>query len=81
MQVDLAPSQPALVAQAMQLLDQWQAEALRTASHGQDPLWTVMQAGGPEHTRGYLSGYLKRLRATGRAAWAEKLERKFPREI
>jgi arylsulfatase A-like enzyme len=80
MQVDLAPTRPELVAQAMKLLDEWQAEALRTATHAQDPLWTVMQAGGPEHTRGYLPGYLKYLRATGRAEWAEKLERKFPRE-
>jgi hypothetical protein len=39
-----------------------------------------MQAGGPEHTRGHLPGYLKYLRATGREAWAEKLERKFPKE-
>jgi arylsulfatase A-like enzyme len=42
-----------------------------------DPMWTVLQEGGPAHTKGALGGYLKRLRETGRGDGADKLERKY----
>ena len=80
MQHDLAPKRPEVIDQAMKLLDDWTADALRHASHGQDPLWTVMRAGGSEHTRGHLRSYTKHLRATNRARLADELERKFPHE-
>jgi arylsulfatase A-like enzyme len=75
MQRDLASQHPELVDHAMKLLDDWLTAAMRKATHPQDPLWTVMAAGGPEHTRGCLPGYLKRLGATGRGHWAKQLER------
>ena len=80
-QRDLAPERPDLVSQAMTLLDDWYGEMMRTATHGQDPMWTVMHEGGPEHTRGQLPRYLERLRETGRGEWAERLAAAHPREL
>jgi hypothetical protein len=40
-----------------------------------DPLMTVLREGGPFYTRGFLSRYLERLRATGRAQHAQRLAR------
>jgi choline-sulfatase len=55
----------------MALLDAWHAEMMATSSSAVDPLWQVMQEGGPFHTRGWVDAYCKRLRETGRAAFAE----------
>jgi choline-sulfatase len=80
-QHDLAPTHPELVQEAMNRLDTWMAEMMRTATHGQDPMWTVMAEGGPLHTRGALPAYLKRLRETGRNEGAERLAALHPKEI
>ncbi len=72
-QHDLSLEHPELVGKAMTMLDQWHAEMMRTASHGQDPMWTVLREGGPLHTRGHLPAYLQRLRETGRGEWADHL--------
>ena len=45
---------------------------------GIDPLQTVIDEGGPYHVRGQLPAYLARLRATGRAQWAERLSLAHP---
>jgi arylsulfatase A-like enzyme len=79
-QHDLAAQPPALVQQAMTLLDQWHANMMRTATHPVDPMWIVMREGGPHHTCGYLPKYLQRLRATGRAQWADVLQTKHANE-
>lgn len=50
-QHDLAPQRPDLVARAMQLLDEWTTRMMRSATHGQDPMWTVINEGGPLHAR------------------------------
>ena len=79
-QRDLAPSHPQLVHKAMALLDQWHADMMRTATHPIDPMWTVLREGGPLHTCGYLTAYLKRLRETGREEWAKLLAAKHAGE-
>ena len=79
-QHDVAASQPALVAQGQTMLDQWHAEMMRTAAHPHDPMQTVLSEGGPLHTRGQLPAYLRRLRATGRAQWADRLAARHPDE-
>ena len=48
---------------------------MKTSEYPEDPLWTVMQEGGPYHTRDMLATYCKRLRETGRAHHAEFLEK------
>jgi choline-sulfatase len=80
-QHNLAVAHPELVARAMSLLDQWHAEMMRTASHSLDPMQTVLQEGGPLHTRGCLPAYLKRLRATGRAECAKHLQSRHSGEL
>jgi arylsulfatase A-like enzyme len=79
-QHDLAPERPDLVGQALTYLDDWYGRMMATATHPQDPLWTVVHAGGAFHTRGHLPGYLERLRATDRATWADRLAAAYPRE-
>jgi choline-sulfatase len=79
-QHDLAPGRPEMVAQAMKMLDEWQADMMRTASHPTDPMWLVMREGGPYHTCGYLTKYCQRLRSTGRGLWADELLRKHRNE-
>jgi len=78
-QNDLAERRPDLVAAAMRMLDEWVGEQMRTATHGQDPMWTVIREGGPLHCRRQLGPYLERLRATGRADQAAIMERKHRR--
>ena len=72
-QNDLARERPAEVDRSMALLSEWHCEMMRRATNGQDPMWTVIQEGGPFHTRGEMPAYLERLRTTGRAAWADRL--------
>ncbi len=79
-QHDLAPTKPEIVSYAMARLEEWVTSMLRTASHGQDPLWTVMHEGGPLHTRGELPKYLQRLRDTGRGQCADRLAAAHPKE-
>ena len=78
LQDDLAPTQQAVADHGLALLDQWMSEKKATATHPVDPMETVMQEGGPLHTRGVLPAYLARLKATGRADGAEKLSRAHP---
>jgi choline-sulfatase len=80
-QHDLAEQRPELVQQAMGLLDEWHGQMMRTSTSGVDPMWTVLQEGGPYHCCGYLKEYVARLRATGRERWAEHLQTKHPREL
>ena len=79
-QHDLAPARPNVVGQAMTMLDDWLGRMMTTATHAQDPMWTVIQEGGPLHTRGHLPAYLERLRATGRGDWADRLTAAHPKE-
>ncbi len=80
-QHDLAPERPDLVGQALLLLDEWYGQMMHSATHAQDPMWSVIVEGGPQDTRGWLPAYLERLRQTGRSHWAEKLKKKYPNEL
>lgn len=79
-QRDLAAAEPEAVREGAALLEAWHAEMMRTATHPVDPMWTVLREGGPYHCRGELQKYLVRLRATGRATWADRLAGAHPGE-
>ena len=79
-QHDLAPERPDLVGRGLSLLDQWQGDMMATATNTTDPMRVVLAEGGPLHTRGELPRYLERLRATGRAGWADRLAAAHPKE-
>ena len=80
-QHNLAPERPNLIAKAMAMLDEWHGQMMRTATHPQDPLRTVLHEGGPYHTRVDLPRYLERLRQTGRTECAERLAEAHPNEV
>ncbi len=71
--VDLAAARPDLVGEAARLLACWQSEMMRRSEAGIDPLMRVLHEGGPFHCRGELAAYLRRLKATGREASAQRL--------
>ena len=79
-QHDLAAERPDIVDHAMSLLADWHHEMVSTSQHNVDPMMTVLQEGGPLHTRGQLPAYLARLRATGRAHHAERLATRHPND-
>ncbi len=72
-QNDIAQQNPELVHKAAFYLENWYGDMMRTATHPQDPLWTVMHENGPLHTRVDLQDYVGRLKHTGREEWAKKL--------
>ena len=79
LQRDIAVEYPTVCLQGRDLLYNWQDEMLSRmpAGYTQDPMRTVLAEGGPTHTLGNLPAYLQRLRATGRAHFADALESKY----
>jgi len=79
-QHDLADEHPGACAGAEVVLADWREACLAASPTGIDPLETVLEEGGPWHVRGRLLEYAERLRATGRAGWADTLLARHPRE-
>lgn len=78
---NLAEERPDLVQKAMALLMTWQNEQILSATSDTDPMMTVLQEGGPFHTRGMLASYLEHLEATGREESAKALAEKHADEL
>ncbi len=81
MQHNLIAERSDLVDKAMGMLAEWHHEMMLKSTTNIDPLMTVLREGGPSHTRYELPKYLERLRATGRADYAERLEKLHPDEV
>ena len=79
-QRDISGERPDLVDRAMGMLASWYEQMAATSRSDVDPMMTVLREGGPFHTRGKLSAYADRLRATGRARHAERLVGLHPTE-
>jgi hypothetical protein len=77
-QHDLADEHPDVVTHALALLGEWGAAALLRSPTGVDPLWQVLEGGGPWHARVDRDWYLRRLRSTGRSNWADVFEKTAP---
>lgn len=75
-QFDVKDEHPDLCAKGAKIILDWHDEAMAKVEDCIDPMWKVMQEGGPFHTRGELEGYCKRLEATGRADKAVLLREK-----
>lgn len=80
-QNNIAEANPDLAVLGASLLEEWMARMMAASPNGVDPLVTVQREGGPFHTRGTLAWYVQRLRATGRAQHADRLERLHPNEL
>lgn len=65
-QNDLASQRPDLCAQGAKIILDWTEKMLKSSYYPVDPLWTVMQEGGPEHFRGALEKYIERIKGTPR---------------
>jgi len=89
---DIAPVRLDICREGMWRLARWHDDQMRKMAMGSgdvvDPLWTVMQEGGPFHAglkegfgsvggRAGFENYLKRLEATGRQDGAKELRRKY----
>ena len=66
MTTNLANDKPEVVARGIELLDKWYSEMMATSPSDIDPMTTVMEEGGPLHTRRELKGYLKWLKKSDR---------------
>lgn len=77
---DLTASSPDRTAEGARLLEAWTAEQLERSGL-EDPLDVVRREGGPFHVRHHLGPYLDRLRATGRAQWADVLVERHADEL
>ncbi len=78
---DLCAAEPGLVKAGAAVLDEWTREQLARPGSGGDPMEVVRREGGPFHVRGHLAPYVGRLRATGRAEWADVLTLRHASEL
>lgn len=62
---------------ASRMLLEWHDSMMLSSDSAIDPMWTVIQEGGPHHTKGALNNYIERLRQTNRSAGADELERRY----
>ncbi len=78
-QNEIAAAHPDVCREGVHRLMNWHDHMMETMPrpYDNDPLWTVMQEGGPMHTWGALEDYCKRLEETGRAEGAARLREKF----
>jgi len=63
---NLADERPEILSKGLQYLSRWHDEMMKSSVSGIDPLNTVLEEGGPSHTRGQLRSYLRYLKRTGR---------------
>jgi arylsulfatase A-like enzyme len=75
LQDNLADSEPEMRDRGLALLEQWHGEMMATSDYNIDPMWNVIREGGPYHTRDRVEGYARRLRETGRAPYADFIEK------
>jgi choline-sulfatase len=80
-QTNLADANVSVRDDGLSRLGSWHGEMMAHAARGRDPLKNVVAEGGPYHVRGQLPAYLKRLRQTNRAVYADALEEKYALEL
>ena len=77
---DRLSERPDLAAIGAKLILDWVDENMKTSLYDTDPMWTVMREGGPEHARGEIGKYMKKLEGTPRDYGVEALARMYPGE-
>lgn len=76
---NLASENPGLCAKGAKIISDWVDEMMKKSDYPIDPMWTVMKEGGPEHSRGALEAYIKRLEGTPRAYGIPLLREMYPK--
>lgn len=75
---NLAQERPDLCDRGARLVLNWTEDMMRKSQYDTDPMWTVMREGGPEHARGMLEAYIRRLEGTPRADQIPLLREMYP---
>lgn len=80
---NLVDQYPEVVAKGLRLLDEWVTEQMKKSDSPIDPMWQVIQEGGPFHTRGdfTVESYIQKLKNTGRKEAAKRLAKRYGIEI
>ena len=65
----------------MKIILDWVDHNMKISIYDRDPMWTVMREGGPEHSRGEIGTYAKRLAGTSRDYGVAALAEKYPDEM
>ena len=78
---NLVKERPDLAAQGAKIILDWVDQNMKVSIYDTDPMWTVMREGGPEHARGAIGAYRKRLEGTPREYGIAALEQKYPEEM
>ncbi len=73
---NMADKNPEVLNRGIKYLEQWHKNMMKSSSSRIDPMWTVIQEGGPSHTRGELNKYLRRLKKTGREEMIQVIKEK-----
>jgi len=71
---NLAKTHPEILNKGLKLLEKWHKGMMERSDMETDPMWTVINEGGPSHTRGELKKYLRRLKRTGREDMIEVIK-------
>lgn len=80
-QFDVAQQNRSVCWQAVYYLNEWHDSMMKTMPYAVDPLWTVINEGGPFHAKGHLKRYCEWLEKTGRGHAIPELKRRHPREF
>lgn len=78
---NLVKERPDLAAQGAKIILDWVDEQMKVSNYDVDPMWTVMREGGPEHCRGEIANYMKRLEGTPREYGVKALAEMYPWEV
>lgn len=79
-QHNIASENPEICDKAAGLYSEWYDDMMLSSENTIDPLFTVINEGGPFHARGYLESYCRRLENTGRTEGAKRLKEKHMRQ-
>lgn len=81
-QQNVASERLDVVKEATYLLYEWHDQAMAKMNEPFDPLWIVMNEGGPFHANGHLQKYInERLISSGRTNAIKKLKERHPNEF
>ncbi|MFA6949030.1 MAG: sulfatase [Eubacteriales bacterium] len=78
---ELSGKYPDLCAKGAKLILDWEDDMMLKSRYDTDPMWTVMREGGPEHARGELANYIKRLEGTPREYGVKLLKQQYKRDL
>ena len=76
-QHDVSKKHPEICAQGAKIILDWHDGQMLRSDSTVDPMWVVLQEGGPHHTIGQLDKYIQRLNETGRKKGAQQLKEKY----